>query len=772
MRNRHYFLIILLLAIVLPRGGRLYAQCEHVGWVASVEPGCGAKIIDLDNGTIYRAYYGADDLTGGQTLTFSTALAPVPQGCTAGNGISVSLTCVSDVLPCVAHYGYYADSDDPAKINFSANIYDATVQTCHWDFGDGSTASGKEVSHSFAGEGVYSVCLRVTDNHGCSADFCEDITVNAHSDNGCGFDMKVTAVGTELFGKVFPLDSVTTDTLQSVYWYSSKSSNVLAHTPSFSAPLPGYGSYLVCAQYNVASADNTFTCAATKCQNLIVAEPGCIYPALINTNSLCPGQSAQYSPVCGCNGVTYGNECEAVAAGVSSWLAGTCSSSGSSCVAQMEVSIVDGSIDNGYIARFINHSASDYTFAQLDYGDGSPIWEGTHWDTLLHPYPAGGIYRTNLTTWKTGACVSSAIRLLVTDALNMTPSSLPNGTDYVRPGDANKDGKANAYDLLNIGVGNYADGSPRPDATTSWTPQFSPNWQESVNNAVNYKHLDCDGNGTVNEYDADVISQHYSPIDSTPVAWIPDVPELVLQFPQDTIVVNANNPAPVEIKGQVVLGSPSKPALGLYGLAFALEYPEYIGHDPEADYKSDYFGSPNHMLWLSRDNHQQKQLDIGVTRKNGIPANGYGAVADITLRADFIIIIDITDRAANHVIPFTAPLRGIRAIDKYGKPKTVTTPAVLDTVWIKLVGTTASSEALDKKVMVSPNPATDEALVFSGGLHLESMEVLDGLGRVVSSMESPAGPVVRVPVRDLPPGVYSLKILTDKGLIMKRLSVQ
>lgn len=772
MRNIYHLLAPLLLALVLPVGSCVYAQCARVGWVASVTPGCGAKIIDLDNGTIYRAFFGADALSGGQTLTFSTAMAPVPQGCTLGNGIPVSLTCVSDVLPCVAHYGYYADAVNSSKINFSANIYDANVQICHWDFGDGSTATGKEVSHSFQGAGIYSVCLKVTDDHGCAADFCEDVTVNAHNDGGCGFDMKATAIGTELFGKVFPIDPSSTDTLQSVYWYSSKTSNVLAHTAAFNAPLPGYGSYLVCAQYNVASANSSFTCAATKCQELTVAEPGCVYPTLINTNTLCPGQSAQYSPVCGCNGVTYGNECEAITAGVSSWLAGTCASSGSSCVAQMEVSIVDGSIDNGYIARFINHSGSDYTFAQLDYGDGSPLWEGTHWDTLLHPYPAGGIYRTNLTTWRTGACVSSAVQLLVTDALNMNVSSLPEGTDYVRPGDANKDGKANVYDLLNIGVGNYTTGAPRPDATTAWTLQFSPNWQESVDNAVNYKHLDCDGNGAVNEYDADVISQHYSPVDSTPVAYMPNVPELLLRFPQDTIVVDANNPAQVEIKGQVILGSASKPALGLYGLAFAMEYPEYVGHDPEADYKSDYFGSPNHMLWLSRDNHDRKQLDIGVTRKNGNPANGYGAIADVTLRADFIIIIDVADRSANHIIPFSVPLRGIKAIDKFGKPKAVTTPATQDTVWIKLVGTTATSEALNGKIIVSPNPATDEVSLLLGDLHAESIETVDGFGRVVARLESPADRIVRMPVKDLPPGVYSLKILTDKGLVMKQLSVQ
>ena len=49
---------------------------------------------------------------------------------------------------------------------------------------------------------------------------------------------------------------------------------------------------------------------------------GCINPALIDTNMVCPDV---WMPVCGCNGVTYSNDCEATNyGGVTSWTEGAC----------------------------------------------------------------------------------------------------------------------------------------------------------------------------------------------------------------------------------------------------------------------------------------------------------------------------------------------------------------------------------------------------------------------------------------------------------------
>lgn len=119
------------------------------------------------------------------------------------------------------------------------------------------------------------------------------------------------------------------------------------------------------------------------CNSLI----DCLDPDLIDPNAIC---NAIWAPVCGCNNITYGNECEATNfGGVTSWTDGECSGGGV-CPDVLGAQVInDATQQTSCNWIFEVEEPGDGAVVNWDFGDGTEETSGYIAD---HHYAEDGVY--------------------------------------------------------------------------------------------------------------------------------------------------------------------------------------------------------------------------------------------------------------------------------------------------------------------------------------------------------------------------------------------
>lgn len=118
---------------------------------------------------------------------------------------------------CVAWYTFQRAGLTASFIGFLMNSQQGTYD---WDFGDGNSASGQNVTHTFAAAGIYPVTLHASDSSGCSTNYQQTVTIGSNPQYHQLYGQAFTGNFPTRNGTVMLF---TLDTIQSFYPFFSSS---------------------------------------------------------------------------------------------------------------------------------------------------------------------------------------------------------------------------------------------------------------------------------------------------------------------------------------------------------------------------------------------------------------------------------------------------------------------------------------------------------------------------------------------------------------------
>lgn len=164
---------------VAPASGNVTVSAAGSTFDTQVAVFSGATCQDIESGTGVLVGANDDDPAGGlQSLVILCDLTPgdtyyvLLDGYGGAEG-DATLTVTETTVD--AGFTYVATG---LSVDFTdASTTSSTIVSWAWDFGDGETSTDMSPTHVYAADGPYTVCLTVTDENGCTSEYCEAIQV-------------------------------------------------------------------------------------------------------------------------------------------------------------------------------------------------------------------------------------------------------------------------------------------------------------------------------------------------------------------------------------------------------------------------------------------------------------------------------------------------------------------------------------------------------------------------------------------------------------------
>ncbi|MEZ4888288.1 MAG: DUF5011 domain-containing protein [Chitinophagales bacterium] len=343
------------------------------------------------------------------------------------------------------------------------------------------------------------------------------------------------------------------------------------------------------------------------------------------------------------------------------------------------------------------------------------------------------------------------------DCANSDPCS--NDIGDVWPGDTNNDGIANNFDLLPIGIAYGNTGSPRVNPTLAWVGQVADDWTDTLADGVNYRHIDCNGDGEILLNDIEGIIQNYGETHakkSSNSGSSDDTP-LYVELPDSDLNQGDSLTAPI------IFGTAEIPATNVYGIAFTVNFDsELVAPESVAvTFEECWLGTEgSNLITLSQPFGEEGAIDVAITRIDLTNQTGYGTIGTLTG------IIDNIAGKKSAQQDLTVTISNIRAISANETEIPVFPTA--DTVIV----TDIRESLVNDSIEMFPNPAKNHLSVRIPDLQkvhsLQLYNLVGGLEKNWTVEELSPQNVLQLDLSKLQSGVYFLVVDYDGVLVSRK----
>lgn len=353
----------------------------------------------------------------------------------------------------------------------------------------------------------------------------------------------------------------------------------------------------------------------------------------------------------------------------------------------------------------------------------------------------------------------------VTDAANnqhVKNFILKNEHGCVWAGDTDNNSLVNNFDILPIALTYGETGYSRTNPSIAWYGQTADNWYtvNPIPFLPNYKHIDVDGNGIINQNDLAGIQQNYTQDYVRNASYERSLGGDIPLFVEELTV------APQErVSVPVHLGTASQLADDVYGLAFTVNYdPAYLdGSNLSFDFDNSWLGSD--LITIHQVFDQEGRIEVAISRKDKLNISGFGEIGTLNLT-----IRDIIFRGPIPSEETDVWIDRVRLIDNQNQVIGTQLPT---STWLIQESVTAVQQAndIDFEVKVFPNPTKGQVQIQSISAEITQVELINTIGQTLRIEETNHNQIINLLLDGLSTGTYTLRITTTKGVRNEQLHI-